>query len=48
MIILYILNKHNKLRTLVVSLVLQQVKEVSASQQSKKIIICAIAHPSFI
>ena len=31
MIILYILCKHNKLRTLVVSLALQQVKEVSAS-----------------
>ena len=30
MIILYILCKHNKLRTLVVSLSLQQVKEVSA------------------
>ena len=31
MIILYILCKHNKLRTLLVSLALQQVKEVSAS-----------------
>ena len=30
MIILYILCKHNKLRTLVVSLALKQVKEVSA------------------
>ena len=31
MIILYVLCKHNKLRTLVASLALQQVKEVSAS-----------------
>ena len=31
MIILYILCKHNKLRTLVVSLALQQVKQVGAS-----------------
>ena len=31
MIILYFLCKHNKLRTLVVSLALQRVKEVSAS-----------------
>ena len=31
MIILYVLCKHNKLRTLVVSLALQQVKEVSTS-----------------
>ena len=31
MIILYVLCKHNKLRTSVVSLALQQVKEVSAS-----------------
>ena len=30
MAIIYILCKHNKLRTLVVSLALQQVKEVSA------------------
>ena len=31
MTILYVLCKHNKLRTLVASLILQQVKEVSAS-----------------
>ena len=31
MIILYLLCKHNKLRTLVASLMLQQVKEVGAS-----------------
>ena len=30
-IILYVLCKHNQLRTLVVSLALQQIKEVSAS-----------------
>ena len=30
-IIIYVLCKHNKLRTLVVSLALQQVREVSAS-----------------
>ena len=33
MIILYILCKHNTLRTLVASLALQQVKEVSATKQ---------------
>ena len=32
LIILYVLCKHNKLRTLVASLALQQVKEVSASR----------------
>ena len=31
MIILYILSKHNKLRTLVLSLALQQVRDVSTS-----------------
>ena len=31
LLIIYVLCKHNKLRTLVASLVLQQVKEVSAS-----------------
>ena len=31
MIILYVLCKHNKLRTLVASLTLQQVKEISTS-----------------
>ena len=36
MIILYILCKHNKLRTLVVSLVLQQVKEVSTSATNQE------------
>ena len=37
MIILYILCKHNKLRTLVVGLGLQKVKEVSASATKQKI-----------
>ena len=36
MIIIYALCKHNKLRTLVVSLALQQVKEVSASTIKKE------------
>ena len=36
MIIIYVLCKHNKLRTLVVSLALQQVKEVSASTTKKE------------
>ena len=36
MIILYILCKHNKLQTLVVSLVFQQVKEVSTSATKKE------------
>ena len=36
MIIIYILCKYNKLRTLVVSLALQQVKEVSASTTKKE------------
>ena len=36
MIIRYILCKHNKLRTLVVSLALQQVKEVSTSTTKKE------------
>ena len=36
MIIIYALCKHNKLRTLVVSLTLQQVKEVSASTTKKE------------
>ena len=43
MIILYVLFKHNKLRTLVVSLALQQVKEVSASatkQENKNMCNC--------
>ena len=35
MIIIYILCKHNKLRTLVVSLALQQIKEASASTTKK-------------
>ena len=48
MIILYILCKHNKLRTLVASLALPQVKEVSTSvKKNKIIIICVTAHPSF-
>ena len=45
---IYILCKHNKLRTLVVSLVLQQVREVSTSTTKKMKTICAIAHLSFI
>ena len=36
MIILYILCKHNKERTLVVSLALQQVKEVSTSATNQE------------
>ena len=36
MIIIYVLCKHNKLRTLVVSLALQQVKEVSVSTTKKE------------
>ena len=36
MIIIYVLCKHNKLQTLVVSLVLQQVREVSASTTKKE------------
>ena len=35
-IIVYALHKHNKLRTLVVSLALQQVKEVSTSTTKKE------------
>ena len=35
-IIIYILCKHNKLRTLVVSLALQQVKEVNTSATKKE------------
>ena len=40
MIILYVLCKHNKLRTLVVSLALQQVKEVSASATKQNNNMC--------
>ena len=36
MIIIYVLCKHNKLRTLVASLALQQVKEVSPSTTKKQ------------
>ena len=36
MIILYILCKHNKLRTLVANLALQQVKEVSVSASKQE------------
>ena len=36
MIIIYVLCKHNKLRTLVVSLALKQIKEVSASTMKKE------------
>ena len=36
MIIVYVLCKHNKLRTLVASLALQQVKEVSAIATKKE------------
>ena len=36
MILLYILCKHNKLKTLVASLALQQVREVSASTTKKE------------
>ena len=38
--------KHNKLRTLVASLVLQQVKEIGTSAMKQD--THAIAHPSFI
>ena len=48
MIIIYVPSKHNKLRTLVVSLALQQVKEVSASTTKKMKTICVTAHLSFI
>ena len=47
MIILYILCKHNKLRSLVVSLAFQQVKEVSVSATKQDNNICVTAHPSF-
>ena len=36
MLIMYVLCNHNKLRTLVMSLALQQVKEVSASTTKKE------------
>ena len=36
MIIIYVLCKHNKLRTLVVSLALQQIREVSTSKTKKE------------
>ena len=48
MIVIYTLCKHNKLRTLVASLALQQVKEVSASTTKKTKIMHVIAHLSSI
>ena len=48
LIIIYLLCKHNKLRILVASLVLQQVKEVSMSTTNKTLIMHEIAHLSFI
>ena len=48
MIIIYTLCKHNKLRTLVISLALQQVKEVSTVATKKENHMCECTSQFYI
>ena len=48
MIIIYTLCKHNKLRTLVASLALQQVKEASAVATKKEDCMCECTSQCYI